>query len=100
VTRSGERVFHSELLRLRGLIALDGGDRAAAERALRQALDVARAQGARLFELRAATALAESCGSECVEIRDALEPVYSSFREGRDSPDLQRARAVLDMRTQ
>ncbi|HVS66662.1 MAG TPA: AAA family ATPase [Thermoanaerobaculia bacterium] len=99
VARSGERVFHSELLRLRGLIALDGGDRAAAERALRQALDVARAQGARLFELRAATALAEGCGSECGEFRDALERVYSSFREGLDCPDLQRARAVLDLRT-
>jgi predicted ATPase len=99
VASSGERVFHSELLRLRGLIAFDGGDRAGAERALRQALAIARTQGARLFELRAATALAEGWGSECVEFRDALERVYSSFREGLDRPDLHRARAVLDMRT-
>jgi len=99
VARSGERIFESELCRLRGLIALDGGDRAGAERALKQGLDLARAQGARLFELRAATALAEGCGFECVETRDALERVSSSFREGLDRPDLQRARAVLDLRT-
>ena len=95
VARSGERIFESELFRLRGQIALDGGDRATAERALRQALDVARAQGAPLFELRAATALAEGCGSGCAQFRDALERVYSSFREGLERPD-QRARAALD----
>ena len=99
VTRSGERIFESEILRVRGLIALDSGDRSGGKCALGGALEVARTQGARLFELRAATALAECCGPGCVKFRDTLERVYASFPEGFDRPDLQRARAALDLRT-
>ncbi len=57
--RHGERVHESELYRQRGeLIAERGGaDAEAALPDLERALDVARAQGARLFEHRAAVSL-------------------------------------------
>lgn len=93
--QSGERVFEAELHRLRGLIALEIGDREAAERALTRALDIAEAQGARLFELRAATAVAECCGRDRPGTRERLGRAYRSFAEGFDRPDLQRARAAL-----
>jgi tetratricopeptide (TPR) repeat protein len=64
VERTGERLYEAGLLIGRsGLLLMDAGRKSArgataAEHDLRRALDVARAQGIRLFELRAAVALA------------------------------------------
>ena len=59
VERNGERWAESELLRLRGQLFLTrGANHAQAEACLRKALDVARGQQAKSYELRAATALA------------------------------------------
>ena len=98
VTRSGERIFQSEFIRVRGLIAHDDGDRMVALSAFQRALDAARSQGARLFELGAATALVECGGAEARRFREDLERTYASFSEALDRPDLQRARAALDRR--
>ena len=59
VEQTGERFWLSELHRLDGLIARGkpGPDYARAETSFRQAIDVARAQGARMLELRASTDL-------------------------------------------
>jgi predicted ATPase len=61
-------------------------------------LAVARDQGARLWELRAATSLA---GLWCdqgkrAQAYDLLAPVYSWFTEGFDTADLKDAKALLD----
>ena len=64
--RTGERIHEAALLIAKSHLLAGGGERGrssraaadAAEACLRRALDVARAQGARLLELRAAVALA------------------------------------------
>ena len=59
---SGERWFEAELLRLKGEALLRLGDRDGAEASLLRAISVARGQGARLWELRAAVSLARLLG--------------------------------------
>ncbi|MBV8095684.1 MAG: hypothetical protein JO110_21140 [Acetobacteraceae bacterium] len=63
-----------------------------------QALTIARGQGARLWELRAATGLARLWHDEgkVTEARDLLAPIYGWFTEGFDTPDLKEAKALLD----
>jgi predicted ATPase len=63
-----------------------------------KALDVSRAQGARIFELRAATSLARLWRDQgkYVEARDLLAAVYGWFTEGFDTVDLKDAKALLN----
>lgn len=99
VERTGERWFEAELHRLKGEVLLGGSapSFADAEGELKQALTIARQQGARFWELRAATSLA------CLWLdqrkhKDAqrlLAPVYAWFAEGSDTPDMKKARALL-----
>jgi predicted ATPase len=69
-----------------------------AERSLKSALDVARKQQARFYELRAAYALARFWRDQGKrdEARDLLAPVYGWFTEGFDTRDLKEAKALLD----
>lgn len=59
VQKSGERFYEAELHRLKGelLLALSAANEAKAEACFRQALDVARRQSARSWELRATMSL-------------------------------------------
>jgi predicted ATPase len=68
-----------------------------AESSFRAALSIAREQGARGFELRAATSLARLLRDHgrCDEARQLLAPVYGSFHEGFDFADLKEAQAML-----
>ena len=96
---SGERWILAELHRLRGeLLALSGKDRAEVEADYRQAMEVARSQGARLWELRAATRLAGVWRDQGKrrEACDLLAPIYGWFTEGFDTLDLKEANALLD----
>ena len=90
----------AELYRLKGELLLQqavgwGGE---AEACFRQALDVARHQQAKSWELRAATSLARLWQQQGkrAEAREILAPVYSWFTEGFDTADLQEAKALLD----
>jgi predicted ATPase len=58
---------------------------------LATAVEVARTQRARSWELRAAMSLAHAWAQrgEARKARDLLAPVYDSFAEGLDTPDLQ-----------
>ncbi len=93
--RTGERWFDAELQRM---LAAAAPDDATAERHLESALEIARRQQARLWELRAARDLARlwSARGERQRALDLLAPVYDGFTEGFATPDLIEAKAVLD----
>jgi predicted ATPase len=91
-----EQFFAAELRRLRGEALLQIGNEG--ENALHCALTLARAQGARLWELRAAASLAHLWRGQGkrAQARDLLAPVYTWFNENFDTPDLKEAKALLD----
>ena len=59
---------------------------------------MAREQGTRSFELRAATSLARLWRDQGkhTEARDLLAPIYGWFTEGFDTRDLKEAKALLN----
>jgi predicted ATPase len=69
-----------------------------AEAHFEQALEVARCQQARSYELRAAMSLSRLWQRQgrCVEARELLAPIYGWFTEGFDTADLCDARALLE----
>ena len=73
-------------------------DTAKAEAYFERALEIARAQQAKSFELRAAMSLARLWRDQGKwnEARELLAPVYGWFTEGFDTPDLKEAKALLD----
>ncbi|MGE0484626.1 MAG: adenylate/guanylate cyclase domain-containing protein [Gammaproteobacteria bacterium] len=100
-TARGELQHAAELHRLRGdcllQVAADDAD-AAAERCFHEALEVARGQGAKSWELRAATSLArlwQRQGRER-EAKERLQAVYDWFSEGFETADLREARALIE----
>jgi class 3 adenylate cyclase/predicted ATPase len=98
VETTGERWLAAELNRHKGQLLLRQGHPEAAEELYRKALSIAKEQGAKLWELRAAMSLARLRRDQgrCAEARDLLEPVYGWFTEGFDTPDLKNAKALLD----
>jgi predicted ATPase len=98
-TESGEKWADAELHRLRGdlICRLPRPDPDGAERSFRVALSIAREQGTKGFELRAATSLARLLGNDGrrEEARELLAPVYGWFTEGFDTADLKEAKALL-----
>jgi predicted ATPase len=100
VKRTGERWFEAELHRIESEAVLRApkGDPAEAETCLRRALAVAQEQGAKLWELRAATSLARLWCDQGrrTQAHDLLAPVYGWFTEGFDTADLRDAKALLD----
>jgi class 3 adenylate cyclase/predicted ATPase len=97
---SGARGCDAEIHRLRGELAgrLPYPDPAMAEDSFRTALAIAREQGTRGYELRAATSLARLWGEQGrrTEAHELLAPVYGWFTEGFDTADLKDAKALLD----
>ena len=86
-----DRFALSDLQRAEGeLLARTGAGPGAAEAALRRALATAREQGARSFELRAATALARlwAGSGRPDEARELLAPVYAGLAGSRPTADL------------
>jgi predicted ATPase len=69
-----------------------------AEACLHQALDVARRQQAKSWELRAATSLSRLWQQQGkrAEAHALLAPLYGWFTEGFDTADLQEAKALLE----
>ena len=63
-----------------------------------QAIDAARSQNAKSWELRAATSMARLWHSQnkTDAARDLLQPVYDWFTEGFDTADLKDAKEQLD----
>jgi predicted ATPase len=96
---TGERRWDAELYRLQGegLLARSAGQATEAETCFRQALDIARRQQAKSWELRAAMSLCRLWQQQGkrVEARQLLAEVYGWFTEGFDTADLQEAQALL-----
>ena len=100
VGRTNQRWCEAELDRLRGelVLLLPEGDSAEAEDCFRRAVDVARAQDARMWELRSAASLARLWRSQGLkaQVCELLAPLIACFSEGERTPDLQDAQAVLE----
>jgi tetratricopeptide (TPR) repeat protein len=99
ITRStGEIWLEPELIRRRGQLLLSaGGAREEAEEFYLQALDLARLQEGKLFELRTAVSLARLWmdWGRSENARDLLIPVIGMFTDGIVTPDLRTASALL-----
>lgn len=92
-----QRWDEAEIHRVRGTLLRGRGEHDAAEKAFRKACAVARAQGAKLWELRASCALAEllSARGGPKEARAVLQPAIASLDDQVDVPDLRRARTLF-----
>ena len=97
---SGTRGWDAEIHRLRGELTarLPYLYPAKTEDSFRTALAIAREQGARGYELRAATSLARLWGKQGrrEEACHLLTPLYGSFTEGFDTADLKVAKLLLE----
>ncbi len=95
-----ERCWHSELNRTKGelLLAMSSNDHAEAEYCFSQALDIARRQQAKSWELRAAVSLGRLWKQKGKrdEAHDLLAPIYDWFTEGFDTSDLEDAKTLLE----
>ena len=80
------------------LLDRDGNAIEEAEALFGHALEIARRQEAKTFELRAATSLARLWQRQGKRdaARTLLAPLYAWFTEGFDTRDLQDAKALLD----
>jgi predicted ATPase len=92
------RQVEADMYRRKAEFLTTVGDRVAAETSFLQAIDVARRQNAKLFELQAASSLARLWRDQGkrAEARDLLGPIYNWFTEGFDAPDLKDAEALLE----
>jgi predicted ATPase len=98
VHNTGLCYCEAELYRLKGVLLQAVGGSGEAEVCFHQALDVARHQQAKSWELRAATSLAQLWQQQGkrAEAHQLLAPTYGWFTEGFDTADLQEAKALLE----
>lgn len=97
---TGERWYEAELYRLRGelLLAHSRTQDEEAERSFQQARALAHQQQAKSLELRATTSLARLWRHQGKRrpARTILAEIYECFTEGFETPDLSRAKVLLD----
>jgi class 3 adenylate cyclase/predicted ATPase len=88
----------AELQRIKGELLRARGEPRAAQSCFEAAMETARGQDAKSWELRAASSLVRLWQSErrCDEARNVLAPIYGWFTEGFDSADLRGAKALLN----
>ena len=97
--RTGYRAFEAELHRVRGemLLKRDPANPAPAEEAFLTAIAVAKQQGARSFELRAALSLAKLYQSTArpTDAHAVLAPALEGFSPTPEMPEIAEAQALL-----
>jgi predicted ATPase len=102
--RTGHRAFEAELHRVRGdmLLKRDPADPAPAEEALQAAIAVAKQQGTRSFELRAALALAKLYQStgRSADAYAALAPAVEGFAPTPEMPEIAEAQTLMGVLSQ
>src|SRR5262249_48525381 len=100
VKATGGGEIEAELHRLRGELLLRQAfpEVQAAEACFQRALDVARSQQTKWWELCAARSLARlwQRQGKCAEAWELLAKVYGWFTEGFETADLQEAKALLE----
>jgi predicted ATPase len=99
--KTGERWYQPELLRQRGDLVIAAVGESSTSEAVNQyqrAIEYAKRQNAKSWELRASTSLAGlwSQAGERQKAEDLLASVFESFDEGFDTPDMLEARATLE----
>jgi adenylate cyclase len=102
--RTGERLWQAELYRVRGELLLAQSTAAStaadpqAESCFQQAIEVARRQQARSWELRATNSLCRlwQRQGKTTEARQRLSEIYGWFTEGFETGDLTEAKALLE----
>ena len=97
--RIGHRAFEAELHRVRGemLLERDPANPAPAEEAFQTAIAVAKRQGTRSFELRAALSLAKLYQStgRAADAHAVLAPALEGFSPTPEMPEIAEAQALL-----
>jgi class 3 adenylate cyclase/predicted ATPase len=100
VKSTKENWYEAEINRVAGEIALLGAnpDVASAETCFVTALEIARKQKAKSWELRAATSMARLLRTQGKNrpARDVLAPVYGWYTQGFDTLDLRQAKLLLE----
>ena len=101
IERTEERWCEPEVYRIAAEIALEEWRRDPVDSAgenLSRAIAIARMQGARWWELRAATSLARHLASKGrrQDAYETLVGIYNKFSAGLDSADLKAAKTLLD----
>jgi predicted ATPase/DNA-binding winged helix-turn-helix (wHTH) protein len=102
--QSGQHYWEAELLRLTGVLRLQGeaspGREAtgAAESHFLRAIEIARRQGARWLELRATASLSRLWADQghVKKAQALLSGIYAWFTEGFDTADLMEAKSLLE----
>jgi predicted ATPase len=97
VEETDECLWEAELYRMRAELQLMNRDERKAQRCLQKAIEVARQQSAKSWELRATTSLARLWKKQgrTHEAQQILSPIYDWFSEGFDTPDLNEASTLL-----
>ena len=97
---SNEKWCEAEIYRTAGEIMLISPqpDAAKAQANFERALAISRYQKARSWELRTAISMASQWRDQrkLQQAYDLLAPIYDSFTERFDTPDLKQAKALLD----
>ena len=100
IEEGGQHYYEAETYRFKGELHLIAPrpDVEQAETSFQFALEIARKQQAKSWELRAATSLARLWHDQGrdAEAYDLLAPVYDWFAEGFDTADLKKTKALLE----
>ena len=99
IERTGQKYYEAELHRLKGemLLNKDRSNSTRAEESFAAAIEIARKQHAKSWELRATTNLARLLAKQRKgdKARVMLAEIYNWFTEGFDTADLKDAKALL-----
>ena len=99
IERTGQQYYAAELHRLKGelLLAQDSSN-VQAEQSFCAAIEIARNQHAKSWELRATTSLARMLAKQGKrdKARSMLAEIYNWFTEGFDTADLKDAKALME----
>jgi class 3 adenylate cyclase/predicted ATPase len=100
MNRTGQRLLEAELQRIKGdlLLAVSRDKEAEAEDCFRHAIDCARRQGAKSWQLRGALSLSRLWREQGKheDARKLLAEIYGWFTEGFDTVDLKEAKTLLE----
>jgi predicted ATPase/DNA-binding SARP family transcriptional activator len=98
IEQTNEHHWEVEVYRIQGELLLMQGDEDKAEASFLKAIEIARRQSAKSWELRATISLARQWHNQgrVEDARQVLGEIYSWFTEGFDSPDLRETKMLLE----